>query len=60
MEEKLDYDSIDFAKFPNLSYMSKEDAIKTAIEICHREGREVTEKNIRGFLNNLDMEMAYR
>ena len=55
----IDAEKIDMSSFPNLSFMKKEDALRTAAAICEREGRPVNEDMIEGYLNNLDMDMSY-
>ncbi|MCR4939029.1 MAG: hypothetical protein K5930_02830 [Treponemataceae bacterium] len=52
-------ESMDLSPFKNLSFMRKEDAINMGISICEREHRPITESNIKGYLNNLDMDLAY-
>ncbi len=52
-------ESMDFSKFKNLAFMKKDNAIEIGASICEREGRPITPENIIGFLNNLDMDMAY-
>lgn len=56
---KSEIESMDLSAFKNLSFMRKEDVINVGISICEREHRPITENNIIGYLNNLDMDLAY-